>query len=126
MTDVLGPKPVLRAMGAARRENDLEAALSFIAPESLDQGQPVTRDDWRRKWEQMQAGSPDMEVTTEQSVEDGEWIAHRYTIRGTHKSDLFGQPPTGERFEVRGMDMVRVRDGQIIEHWAVAEPLRTR
>ena len=126
MTDVLRPKAVLRAMGAARRENDLEAALSFIAPESLDQGQLVTRDDWRRKWEQMQAGSPDMEVTTEHSVEDGEWIAHRCTIRGTHKSNLFGQPPTGERFEVRGMDMVRVRDGQIIEHWAVAEPPRTR
>lgn len=126
MTDVLGPKAVLRAMGTARRENDLEAALSFIAPESLDQGQPATRDDWRRKWEQMQAGSPDMEVTTEHGMEDGEWIAHRYTIRGTHKSDLFGQPPTGERFEVRGMDMVRVRDGQIIEHWAIAEPLPTR
>jgi len=126
MTDVLGPRAVLRAMGAARRENDLEAALSFIAPESLDQGQPVTRDDWHRKWEQMKAGSPDMEVTTEHSVEDGEWVANRYTIRGTHTSDLFGQPPTGERFEVRGMDMVRVRDGQLIEHWAFAERLRAR
>lgn len=57
-----------------------------------------------------------MEVTTEHSIEDGEWIAHRYAVRGTHKSDLFGQPPTGQRFEARGMDMVRVRDGQIIEH----------
>jgi len=126
MTDVPGPRAVLRAMGAARRENDLEAALSFIAPESLDQGQPVTRDDWRRKWEQMKAGSPDMEVTTEHSVEDGEWVANRYIIRGTHTSDLFGQPPTGEHFEVRGMDMVRVRDGQLIEHWAFAERLRAR
>ena len=126
MTDVLGPRAVLRAMGDARRENDLEAALRFIAPESLDQGRLVTRDDWRRKWEQMQAGSPDMEVTTENSVEDGEWVANRYAIRGTHTADLFGQPPTGKRFEVRGMDMVRVRDGQIVEHWAIAEPLRAR
>jgi predicted ester cyclase len=126
MTDVLGPGAVLRAMGDARRQNDLEAALRFIAPESLDQGQPVTRDDWRRKWEQMRAGSPDMEVITEHSVEEGEWVAHRYTIRGTQLGDLFGQPPTGERFEVRGMDMVRVRDGQLVEHWAVAAPLRAR
>lgn len=126
MTDVLGPRGVLRAIGAARRQNDMEGALLFIAPESLDQGQPVTRDDWRRKWEQMQAGSPDMEVTAEHSVEDGEWVANRYTIRGTHRADLFGQPPSGERFEVRGMDMVRVRDGQLIEHWAFAEPLRAR
>jgi predicted ester cyclase len=126
MTEPLGPKAVLRAIGAARKENDLEAALLLIAPESLDQGQPVTREDWRRKWEQMRAGSPDMEVITEQSVEDGEWVAHRYTIRGTHKADLFGQPPTGEPFETTGMDMVRIRDGQLVEHWAFAGPFRAR
>jgi predicted ester cyclase len=62
-------------------------------------------------------------VTTEHSVENGEWVANRYTIRGTHTGDFFGQAPTGERFEIRGMDMVRVRDGQVIEHWAFAEPL---
>jgi predicted ester cyclase len=126
MTDLPGPRAVLRAMGAAREENDLEAALRYIAPESLDQGRPVTREDWRRKWEQMRAGSPDMEVITEHSVEDGEWVAHRYTIRGTHKADLFGQPPTGKRYETTGMDMVRVRDGQLVEHWAFAGPLRPR
>jgi predicted ester cyclase len=126
MTESPGPKAVLRAIGAARKDNDLEAALRFIAPESLDQGQPVTREDWRRKWEQMRAGSPDMEVITEHSVEDGEWVAHRYTIRGTHKAELFGQPPTGKRYETTGMDMVRVRDGQLVEHWAIAGPLRAR
>ena len=126
MTEPLGPKAVLRAIGVAQKENDLEAALRFIAPESLDQGQPVTREDWRRKWEQMRAGSPDMEVITEHSVEDGEWVAHRYTIRGTHKAELFGQSPTGKRYETTGMDMVRVRDGQIVEHWAFAGPLRAR
>jgi predicted ester cyclase len=126
MTEVMGPAAVLHAIGAARRDNDLEASLRFIAAESLDQGKRATRQDWRRKWEQMRAGCPDMEVITEHSVEDGEWVAHRYTIRGTHTGDLFGQPPTGERFETRGMDMVRVRDGQLIEHWAVAEPLSVR
>jgi predicted ester cyclase len=126
MTDVLEPKAVVRAIVAARQDNDLEAGLRFIAPESLDQGQPATRGDWRRKWEQMRAGCPDMEVITEHSVEDGEWAANRYTIRGTHTGDFFGQPPTGQRFEIRGMDMVRVRGGQLIEHWAFAEPLPAR
>ena len=65
-------------------------------------------------------------MTTEHRMEDGDWVAHRYTIRGTHAADLFGQPPTGQRFEVGGMDMVRVRDGQLIEHWAFAESLRIR
>jgi predicted ester cyclase len=123
MTDMTGPAAVVRAIIAARQENDLEASLRYIAPESLDQGRRVTREDWQRKWEHMRAGCPDMETVTEHSVENGEWVANRYTIRGTHTGDFFGQPATGERFETRGMDMVRVRDGQLIEHWAFAEPL---
>jgi predicted ester cyclase len=126
VTEVMGPAAVVRAIVAARQDNDLEASLRFIAAESLDQGKQATREDWRRKWEHMRAGCPDMEVITERSVENGEWVANRYTIRGTHTGDFFGQPPTGERFETRGMDMVRVRDGQLIEHWAFAEPLPAR
>ena len=123
MVEARGPAAVVRAIIAAREASDLDESLRFIAPESLDQGEPATREDWRRKWEYMRAGCPDLEVVTEHSVENGEWVSNRYTIRGTHTGDFFGQAPTGERFEVRGMDMVRVRDGHLIEHWAFAEPL---
>ncbi|MEV4096497.1 ester cyclase [Streptosporangium saharense] len=109
-----GPAAVVRAIIAAREDNDLDAGLRRIAPDSLDQGRRVSREDWRRKWEHMLTDSPDLEVVTEHSVENGEWVANRYTIRGTH---------TGERFEIHGMDMVRVRDGQLVEHWVFAEPL---
>ena len=126
MTDVPGSAAVVRAIVDARQRGDLEAALRLIAPESLDQGERATREDWRRKWELMRAGSPDMEVVTVQSIEDGEWVANRYAIRGTHTGDFFGQPPTGQRFETRGMDMIRVRDGRLVEHWAFAEPLQAR
>jgi predicted ester cyclase len=123
MSDVMGPAAVVRAIVAGRESGDVESSLRFIAPDSLDQGSRASREDWRRKWEAMTAGCPDMAVVTEQSVENGEWVSNRYTISGTHTGSFFGQPPTGERFEIRGMDMVRVRDGQLIEHWAFAEPL---
>jgi predicted ester cyclase len=123
MAEVMGAAAVVRAIIAAREESDLETGLELIAAESLDQGLRVGREDWRRKWEYMRAGCPDMEVITEHSVENGEWVANRYTIRGTHTGDFFGQPPTGERFEIKGMDMVRVQDGRLVEHWAFAEPL---
>jgi hypothetical protein len=35
-------------------------------------------------------------------------------------------PPTGAPFETHGLDMVRVRDGQLVEHWAFAGPMRPR
>ena len=126
MTDVPGPAAVLRAIGRARKSDDFEAAVLFIAAESLDQGERVTREDWRRKWESMRDASPDLEIVTEQSVAEGEWIAHRDLLRGTHAGDFFGQPPTGAPFEARGLDMVRVRDGQLVEHWAFAGSMRPR
>jgi len=123
MTEATGPAAVVQAIIAGRDTGDVEASLRFIAPESLDQGRRVTREDWRRKWEQMNADCPDMEVITEHSVESGEWVADRYTIRGTHTGDFFGAAPTGERFEISGIDMVRVVDGLLVEHWAFAAPL---
>jgi hypothetical protein len=50
-----GPAAVVRAIIAARDDGDLDASLRYIAPESLDQGTRVGREDWRRKWEYMRA-----------------------------------------------------------------------
>ncbi|UOZ03573.1 ester cyclase [Amycolatopsis sp. WQ 127309] len=122
MTRPSSPAEVNRAILAARAAGDLDTALSYIAPESRDQGHRVTHADWRRKWESLLAGVPDFDVVVEADVENGEWVAHRYTVRGTHTGDFFGRPPTGDRFEVAGMDMIRVVDGRLVEHWMVAEP----
>ena len=65
---------------------------------------------------------PDFTVTPLQRIENGEWVANRYRITGTHTGDFFGRPPTGNTFEVSGMDMVRVVDGLLVEHWVYAEP----
>lgn len=121
MADVMGPTAVVRAVIEAREAGELDVCLGFIAADSLDQGQRATREDWRRKWVLMAVGCPDMRVTTEHSVENGEWVANRYTIRGTHTGDFFGQSPTGKHFEINGIDMVRVRNGLVIEHWVFAD-----
>jgi predicted ester cyclase len=123
MADAMGPAAVVRAIIEAREAGDLDACLGFVAADSLNQGHPATHHDWRRQWELMHAGCPDLRVTTEHSVENGEWVANRYTIRGTHTGDFFGAPPTGRRFELNGVDMVRVRNGQLVEHWVFADPL---
>lgn len=116
------PAEVVRAINSLRAAGDFDAALHHIAPRSLDQGVESDRAQWRRKWEGIVAGVPDFTVTTLRSVENGEWVANQYRISGTHTGDFFGRPPTGERFEVTGMDMVRVVAGELVEHWIVAEP----
>jgi predicted ester cyclase len=116
------PAEVVRAINALRAAGDFDAALRHIAPRSIDQGVECDRAQWRRKWEGIVTGVPDFAVATLRSIENGEWVANQYRISGTHTGDFFGRPPTGRRFEVTGMDMVRVASGHLVEHWIVAEP----
>jgi predicted ester cyclase len=116
------PAETVRVINEARAAGDFAAAVRHIAPRSLDQGREVGHEDWLAKWRAIAAGVPDFTVTSLQSIENGEWVANRYQITGTHLGDFFGQPPTGKTIEVSGMDMVRVVDGLLVEHWVYAEP----
>ena len=42
------------------------------------------------------------------------------TYHGTHKGEFFGMAPTGRKIQFETVDVMRVRDGKITEHWGVA------
>ena len=69
------------------------------------------------------AAFPDGELTLDEIVEDGDRVAVVWTYAGTHEGDLFGIPPTGKRFRASGMNMERVQDGRIVEHWSVFDQM---
>ena len=58
---------------------------------------------------------PDVDVTIDELTVDGDRAAVATTIRSTHTGELFGLRATGRRVEVVGVDLVRVRDGKIVE-----------
>ena len=51
------------------------------------------------------------------SVTEGDKLAFRWLLSGTHEGEFMGVPATGRRVEAMGMDIVRVADGKIVEHW---------
>ena len=51
----------------------------------------------------------------------GDLVATHKVFRGRHTGTWFGMPPSGNLVEFRVMDLVRYRDGQWAEHWAVAD-----
>ncbi len=63
----------------------------------------------------MRAGFPDIQWTLEESVAEGDKIAARFTMRGTHQGSFFAVPPTGRKIEVQAMNFYRLADGQIVE-----------
>ena len=66
---------------------------------------------------------PDHRFDIEEAVADGETVAVRGTCSGTHEGELWGIPPTGERFAAQQSHWFRVDDGKVAEHWAVRDDL---
>ena len=67
---------------------------------------------------------PDMRMEAHEVLVDGDLACVRGTTSGTHQGDFMGMPPSGKRFEVTGFDLVRVRDGQVIEHWGLMDAMK--
>jgi predicted ester cyclase len=58
-------------------------------------------------------------------VAEGDKVAARFTMRGTHKGIFFGVPPSEKKIEVKAMNLYRITGGQIVEEharlaWAAA------
>ena len=66
---------------------------------------------------------PDAHFTTEDLIAEGDTIAVRQTLRGTHKGSLMGMPPTGRQVTISDMAMLRVANGKFIEAWNNADDL---
>jgi steroid delta-isomerase-like uncharacterized protein len=60
---------------------------------------------------------PDLELTTEDLMAEGDKVLARWSARGTHHGDLQGSAPTGKRFEITGLTLMQFADGQIVEEW---------
>ena len=60
---------------------------------------------------------PDLRVSQADSVIEGDKVAFRWMMSGTHEGELMGVAPTGERVAVMGIDIVRVVEGEILEYW---------
>jgi len=60
---------------------------------------------------------PDLRMAEADSVKEDDKVAFRWLLSGTHMGEFMGVVATGRRVEAMGMDIVRVADGEIAEHW---------
>jgi steroid delta-isomerase-like uncharacterized protein len=111
-----------RAWTDAVNRGDVSAADRSFAPDVVVHitglAEPVRGVD---AWKQLMAGFltafPDAHFTMEDSVVDGDRVAHRWHVRGTHTGPLGAAPPTGRPVEIDGLILDRVADGKAVERW---------
>jgi len=72
----------------------------------------------------LRAQFPDLRMTIQSIVAEGELVAVRVRSKGTNLGSLGGvAPPTGKRFAAEQSHWYRVADGRLCEHWATRDDL---
>jgi steroid delta-isomerase-like uncharacterized protein len=72
---------------------------------------------------QFRRALPDLELTADETIAQGDLLAARYTIRGTHSDEFMGVPASGNRIEVNGQSFFRFQDGRVAERWQLLDGL---
>lgn len=66
---------------------------------------------------------PDLRVTVEDLIEEGDKVVGRNSVRGTHQGDYMGLSPTGNQVSYNEIIIFRFADGRIAETWGVVDVL---
>jgi steroid delta-isomerase-like uncharacterized protein len=109
-------------------QGDLSIVDELVAPDFLNHEVPPGMnnrgpDSTRQVVRMLRAAFPDLHFTVEDLVAEGDTVAGRVTMSGTHLGPFQGVPPTGGSFQQAHMHFVRFRDGKAIEHRAVRDDL---
>jgi len=127
------PAETITELYAAFNAGDLDRLRELIHPDAVihlpgtaadaehPPGAPRDRDGWLRVWQMTNHVFPDTRAEVEQMLVDGDMVATRCLTRGTHTVAFMGVPPTGRAFTMPMLNMTRVVDGQVVEHWTISD-----
>lgn len=100
---------------------DLDAAMESFSVDALDHdpapGQGPGRAGFKDFFTELTSAFPDAHIEPATLVADDEHVCVAYTLTGTHKGDFQGIAATGRSIDVRGVQIGRFADGQIVERW---------
>jgi predicted ester cyclase len=96
-------------------QRQVERADELVAPDYLDHaalpGQAPGLPGAKQKWVMYLAGIPNLRVTIEELVAEGDKVAVRRSYAGTHRGELLGIPPTGKQVRLGGISIFRLAGG---------------
>jgi predicted ester cyclase len=100
-----------------------EIAAPTFVNHSAPPGMPADREGVKQVTLLFRRAFPDGAMTVEDMIAEGDLVATRKTFRGTHQGEFMGIAPTGRHVAIGLIDIVRVVDGRVVEHWNVVDNL---
>lgn len=116
---------VIRRTFEAINRGDLDALEAVLADDVVEHeefpGLEPNKDGILRFFNHLRSAFPDLEMTAHHMLTDGDLVAVRGTMKGTHQGEFVDIPATGNRVEVPFADFFRLEGGKVAEHWGVTD-----
>jgi predicted ester cyclase len=90
---------------------------------SAPPGAPADREGGKFALQALASAYPDAVVTIDDMFAEGDAVITKKTFTGTNEGEFMGVPATGRPVTLQYVDIMRVRDGRIIDHWNVMDQL---
>ena len=114
-------KNIVRRYQEIYNSNNLDALLEVVSENLLTPrimaGVPHGIEGAKAAHRIMLDGCPDYQTVIEDLFAEGDKVAARVTITGTHTGVLMGVPPTGKKIVFTGIYICRISNGKVVEHW---------
>src|SRR6187431_847044 len=114
-------KAIVRRYQEIYNSNDLDRLTEVLSEDLLTPkimpGIPTGIEGAKAAHRIMLAGFPDYQTIIDDLVAEGDKVAARITMSGTHTGSFMGIPGTGKHVSFTGMYIARIVDGKIVEHW---------
>ena len=98
-------------------------AADYVEHSEMPPGIPATRDGMKQMMGMYFEAFPDLQVTIEDMIAEGDKVVVRNTARGTHQGELMGIPATGNQVEMAEIHILRIADGMVVEHWGIEDQM---
>jgi len=126
MSEEQNKKVFERVIEEAYNKGNVDVLNETFAPNFVEHQAgivPPTIEGVKRSIAFLRGAFPDLKLTIEEIIASGDKTWARITGRGTHQGPFMGFAPTGKSFVITVMDLCRYENGQIVEHWGVADQL---
>jgi predicted ester cyclase len=122
------PKDIVRRFVDEYQTGCSEAAFDeLMAVDVLDHSRPPGiapgAEGVRQQFDGFRAAFPDFRATILDQIEEGDKVVTRKVFTGTHLGPMQGIAPTGRKVEILVIDIVRVVNDKIVEHWNCVDRL---
>jgi len=95
----------------------------YVDHNPLSPGQAPDREGAKQGLSVLRTALPDLRVTIEDIVAEGDKVVCRLTLRGTQKGEFMGVAASGEQITAALISIVRIADGKIVERWGISDQL---